>query len=326
MGARIDIIDESLSHSLTEMGDRMEDLAESVAKEIRGGVQTYFALPHLYEQATACVDEKLRGSLPFARLTVLHYRAFGGRGPAIYRAAGAIELMILGADIVDDLQDKDNNLTAWSRMSPEIALNIALGLTLISGQMLLASEFPLERIHEAVQYMNTQSLTAINGQTADLLNDIQSEEDYLRMIKQKSAAFVVAACMIGTLLATGEWNSHVRDYAEELGIADQIKNDIRDLLDWERGDFRNRKKTLSTLYLLQYIAEEDQWIADYFEGRLRMEEIGHRREEFERAVERTGTFLYTSVRMRMHCYNYLRIVDKLNIDVQWKNRIIALAK
>ncbi|AKG37173.1 polyprenyl synthetase family protein [Paenibacillus durus] len=304
----------------------MEDIAESVGNEIKEGVRTYFTLPHLYEQAAACIDEKLRGNLPFANLTALHYRAFGGTGCSIFRAAGAVELMILSADIIDDLQDKDNSLTAWSRMSPEIALNIAFGLTFISGQMLLTCEFPLERIHGAVQFMNTQILAAINGQTADLLNDIASEEDYLRMIKQKSAAFVVAACMIGTFLATGEWNSQVRDYAEELGIADQIKNDIRDLLDWERGDFKNRKKTLSTLYLLQFIAEEDQWIADYFEGRLRMEEISHRREEFERAVERTGTFLYTSVRMRMHCYNYLQIVDKLDIDAHWKNRITALAE
>ncbi|NGM85094.1 polyprenyl synthetase [Paenibacillus sp. 7124] len=304
----------------------MDDFAESVGKEIGEGLRAYFVEPHLYEQAMACVEEKLRGKLPFSKLTVLHFHAFGGTGHAIYRAAAAVELMILSADIIDDLQDKDNSLTAWSRMSPEMVLNIAFGLTLVSQQMMLTGDFPMEVVHKAVQFLNTQTLAAINGQTTDLLNDIGSEEDYLRMVKQKSAGFVVAACMIGTLLATGEWNERVRDYAEELGIADQIKNDIRDLLDWERSDFKNRKKTLSTLYLLQFIAEEDQWIADYFEGSLKAEEISHRREEFERAIERTGTFLYTSVRMRTHCYNYLQLVDKLEIDAHWKNRIIALSE
>lgn len=206
-------------------------------------VAVVFTVPHLLEQGTACVEEKLRESLLFSRMTVLHYRAFGGSGKAIYRAGAAVELMILSLDIIDDLQDKDNKETVWSRMSPEIALNIALGLLTLSQQMLLTSDFPEERASGAARLMNEQVLSAINGQTTDLLNDIESEEEYIEMVRQKSAGLLVAACMIGTLLATGEIHEEVRKYAEELGIAAQMKNDIRDLLNWDnKNDFWNRKK------------------------------------------------------------------------------------
>lgn len=304
----------------------MDDFAEHVGREIREAVQAYFTLPLLRESALACAEEKLRGGMPCGRLTVLHYRAFGGTGLSVYRAAAAVELMILGADIIDDLQDKDNREAAWSRISPEVALNIAVGMTLLSGQLLLTGEFPPERNTQAARFMNEQSLGALNGQTADLLNDIRSEEDYLRMIRQKSAGFVVLACVLGTMLATGEMNGTVREYAEELGIAEQIKNDMNDLLDLDKGDLKSRKRTLSTLYLLEYLPEKDGWIADYFAGRLREEDIAGRREEFKRAVEETGAYLYTSVVMRKHCYNFVRLVDKLEIDACWKNRILALAE
>ncbi|WP_074048696.1 polyprenyl synthetase family protein [Paenibacillus ihumii] len=90
----------------------------------------------------------------------------------------------------------------------------------------------------------------------DLLNDIHTEESYIEMVSEKSAALIAAACMVGTLLATGERSEEVRLYAEHLGIAAQIKNDIRDLLNWDhKNDFLNRKRTLPTLYLIQSVGK-----------------------------------------------------------------------
>ena len=146
------------------------------------------------------------------------------------------------------------------------------------------------------------------------------------MVKQKSAGLLVAACMIGTLLATGESSGAVRGYAEEMGIAAQIKNDIRDLVNWDnKNDFWNRKKTLPTLYLLQSLSEEQGWITDYFEGRLQMEDVAHRREEIESIIEHSGTYLYTSVRMRTHYYNYLDLVGQLGLSPSWKDQMLAMA-
>lgn len=304
----------------------MDGCAEMIEQEMRAGLRSFFTVPYLLEQGTACVEEKLRESLLFSRMTVLHYRAFGGMGKGIYRAGAAVELMILSLDIIDDLQDKDNKETVWSRMSPEIALNIALGLLTLSQQMLLNGDFPEERMSAAARLMNEQVLSAINGQTTDLLNDIDTEDEYIEMVRQKSAGLLVAACMIGTLLATGELHAEVRKYAEELGIAAQMKNDIRDLLNWDnKNDFWNRKKTLPTLYLLQSIPEGEEWVTDYFEARLQLEEVLHRKEEIERIIEQSGTFLYSSVRMRTHYYNYLDLVGKLGLAPVWQEQMLAMA-
>ncbi|NUU59123.1 polyprenyl synthetase family protein [Paenibacillus agri] len=304
----------------------MESFMQNIKQELKDTLRAYFIVPHLYEQGMACVEEKLRESMLFSRMTVLHYRAFWGTGNEIYRPAAAIELMILSLDIIDDLQDKDNKAMLWNQLSPEIALNIALGLLTLSQQMLMTSDFAPDRLVAAVRLMNEQVLSAINGQTTDLLNDISSEEDYIQMVKQKSAGLLVTACLIGTLLATGEYNSEVREYAEQLGIAAQIKNDIHDLVDWEnKSDFWNRKKTLPTLYLIHSLTEEQKWISDYFEERLSLEEVVHRREEIQRIIEQSGTILYTSVRMRTHYYNYLDLVESMVISANWKKQILAMA-
>ncbi|ASA24761.1 hypothetical protein [Paenibacillus donghaensis] len=106
-----------------------------------------------------------------------------------------------------------------------------------------------------------------------------------------------------------------------------MKNDIRDLVSWEnKNDFLNRKKTLPTLYLLQSIPEEQRWVADYFEERLQLQDVMHRKPEIEQLIEQSGTLLYTSVRMRIHYYNYLDLVSKLGLDSQWQEQMLAMAE
>ncbi|AOZ93432.1 polyprenyl synthetase family protein [Paenibacillus crassostreae] len=307
----------------------MDGFMDKMEKELQSSFQTYFIEPYLYEQALACIVDKHQESMLFGKMTVLHYRMFGGEGDDIYRAAAAVELMILGLDMIDDLQDQDNKGMVWNQLDPAITLNIAIGMLTLSQQMLLTSPFPLEWKHEATQIMCQQTLTAINGQTTDILNAIDNEDDYIHMVEQKSAALLVSACMVGTMLATGESEliQLVRSYAEELGIAAQIKNDIRDLVNWEnKNDFLNRKKTLPTLFLLQSLSDEDRWVREYFEGRLQLEDVIHRQEDVEMIIEKSGTLLYTSVRMRTHYYKYLDLIDKLNMEPYWKEQMLALAE
>lgn len=305
----------------------MEGFFEKIREELTQSVRQHFIVHHLHEQAKLFLDEKLKESLLFGKMTVLHYRMFGGEGDRIYQAAAAVEMMILGLDIIDDLQDQDNIGMAWSKVSPAIALNIAIGFLTMSQHTLLSSPFPQEHKLLAAQRMNAQILTAINGQTIDLLNDVNTEEDYIQMISQKSAALLVAACMTGTVLASGQEVEQVAEYALELGIAAQMKNDIRDLLNWEhKNDFLNRKRTLPTLFLLQSLTEEDFWVADYFEGRLQYEDVQDRKHELEQLVERSGASLYSSVKMRVHYYQYLERIDAMSLDPIWKEQMLAFAQ
>ncbi|QJC50428.1 polyprenyl synthetase family protein [Paenibacillus albicereus] len=306
----------------------MEQAGRGMEQAMRESVEAHFVLPQLKEMARACLEQKLRESMLFGKMTMLHYRMYkGGDDERIFRAAAAVELMILSLDMIDDVQDRDNPAVPWSAYRPEITLNLALGMLMIAQRLLLESGFEPERAQQAARLLSMQVLTAVHGQTLDLLNDIPDEDAYLAMVSQKSAALLVCGCMIGTVLATGEWKEQVRSYAEQLGIAAQIKNDIRDLANWtDKNDFLNRKLTLPTLFLLQAVTDEDRWVLDYYEGRLSMEEVRHRREELEAILEKTGTMLYSSVRMRTHYYRFLELLEQLELEDGWRDQMLALAE
>ncbi|MGN7456295.1 polyprenyl synthetase family protein [Paenibacillus pasadenensis] len=306
----------------------MEQTIRRMEQAMKESVEAHFVLPQLREMALACLEQKLSESMLFGKMTMLHYRMYKGEDDErIYRAAAAVELMILSLDMIDDVQDQDNPAVPWSAYRPEIALNLALGMLMIAQRLLLESGFEPERAQQAARLLSMQVLTAVHGQTLDLLNDIPDEDAYLAMVSQKSAALLVCGCMIGTVLATGEWKEQVRGYAEQLGIAAQIKNDIRDLANWtDKNDFLNRKLTLPTLFLLQAVTDEDRWVIDYYEGRLSMEEVRHRREELEAILEKTGTMLYSSVRMRTHYYRFLELLEQLELEEGWRDQMLALAE
>jgi competence protein ComQ len=294
--------------------------------EFQAQIDRYFRVKLLHEAAQAAIETKFSESLLFGKMTVLHYRMFGGEDSGIYKAAAAVEMMILALDIIDDLQDEDHADMPWCQLPKDIALNLAIGFLSLSQEVLLYSEFSAEQIRDIAALFNDQLLAAINGQTLDLLNEIETEEDYLVMVRQKSAALLVCACMTGVILATGSADVRVAEYAEEIGIAAQIKNDYRDLLNWDsKNDFIRRKRTLPLLFLLAEIGENDQWITEYFAGRLEPGDVMHRFAEFGDAVERTGTQLYTSVRMRSHYYRFLNVIEQMEIDSKWRDLIIEAA-
>ncbi|OBZ08798.1 hypothetical protein A8L34_21805 [Bacillus sp. FJAT-27264] len=306
----------------------MEDGAMKLAEEMEAQVLRSFAEDYLYEAALASVKVKATESLMCGRMTLLHYRMFGGCGDDIYRAAAAVEFMILALDIIDDIQDDDHKAMPWNDLPKNIALNLAIAFLTLSHETLLRCRFPSEHIHKAEMYLSRQVITATNGQTLDLLNTISTEEEYITMVKQKSAALLVCACMIGVILATGDISPHVEEYAMEIGVSAQIKNDFRDLLNWDhKSDFLQRKRTLPLLFLLSSINQEDErWVADYFEGRIELSDILHRSEEFAVIVERTGTSMYASFRERSSYYHFREILDSMGLESPWKQALIAAAE
>ncbi|MBY9077980.1 polyprenyl synthetase family protein [Paenibacillus sp. HN-1] len=305
----------------------MDNFMGNVMSEFQAQIDRYFRVKLLHEAAQAAIETKFSESLLFGKMTLLHYRMFGGEDYGIYKAAAAVEMMILALDIIDDLQDEDHADMPWCQLPKDIALNLAIGFLSLSQETLLYSDFPAERTRSIAALFNDQLLAAINGQTLDLMNEIETEEDYLVMVRQKSAALLVCACTTGVILATGSADIQVAEYAEEIGIAAQIKNDYRDLLNWDgKNDFIRRKRTLPLLFLLAEIGENDQWIAEYFAGGLEPDAVLHRYAEFGDAVERTGTQLYTSVRMRSHYYRFLDVIEHMEVDPKWRDLIIEAAK
>jgi len=284
----------------------VEEWVTRIEREMRELVERYYTAEPLAHYALAFIDDKLREPMRFGPLTVLHYRMFGGADEGIYRAAAAVELFILASDILDDLQDRDAPNQAWSKAPLSVAMHLAMSLMTLSQQAMLDCEMDRMVVLRTLEMMNRQLLKSANGQMVDLVNAAVDEDTYTAMVSDKSASLLIYACMSGVMLAGHEWHDGVAEYAMELGMAAQIQNDVRDLLRWDdKSDFLQRKKTLLIFFLLDELKEQDQWIADYFEGRLTKEEIMDKQQAFIEACERTGASLYGAVKSRIH-YNQFR--------------------
>ncbi|TVX89591.1 polyprenyl synthetase family protein [Paenibacillus agilis] len=240
-------------------------------------------------------------------LAEYHYKMFGGVDEGIYSACAAVELFLLASDVIDDLQDQDNKDKRWMKLPMPLSLNVALGLLqLVPLAMKQCRSTMNEKyVCAALEMMNHQMVVAVNGQMADLENDIADIPAYMEMVEQKSASMFIMACMTGVILATGEWNATVAAYAKEMGLSSQLKNDMKDMHQLTiKNDFSKRKRTAPLLYLAEAVDENEyKWIKDYMNGYsdyLPEEKIG----ELHEACEKTGAFIASAVRMRVHYYQF----------------------
>lgn len=303
----------------------MNEFVPLIAEQMREQAKRWFTAGHLAKFAQLFIEEKLSESIKFSQLTVIHYHMFGGNKGNVYQAAAAVELFILASDILDDLQDQDSPSKAWMQVPLPVAIHVASSLLTLSQQAMLDCANDSETRVALTAMMNEQLLQAANGQMIDIMNEITDEQSYIDMVKQKSAALMVFACMTGVILAGHSKHAIVAEYAIEIGIAAQIRNDLRDLLRWDdKSDFLQRKRTLLTLFLVEGVSDEDRWIVDYFEERLSGEEIMTNREQFEEACERSGVLLYGSVMSRMHYNRFIELLDTMQEVSPWRELFLQV--
>ena len=192
-------------------------------------VNDYFPVKELKTDMSEFITFKMKGHFPFGQLVILHFQMFACQSKDILQAAAAVELMILSLDIFDDLQDQDNFSVPWHKIDQAIAMNIATGFLVLSTKAIEQTSFDRDRKVMASDYLNTCVLKAINGQHTDLMDLIESEEDYIQMVREKSGSLMASACLVGTALASEKHHDSVNKYAEHIGIIAQIKNDINDI-------------------------------------------------------------------------------------------------
>jgi len=282
----------------------------------------FFPVEELKNLISDFITFKMKSHFPFGQLTILHYRMFDGRSQDIYLAAAAVELMILSLDIFDDLQDQDNLSVPWNKIDQAIAMNIAMGLLVLSAKALDKTSFDLNRKVKASDYLNTQVLKAVNGQHTDLMDSLESEEDYIQMVRKKSGSLMTSACLVGTALASEQHHDSVSKYAEHIGIIAQLKNDINDICRWEKNDLINKKKTLPTLYLLNNQQPQYQFAKDYFSGRLREEDLIKHKAEIQELIEKSGAIEYTRVIIRINQLKVFEVLEIMGVEQEWKEKLI----
>ncbi|AEH49452.1 polyprenyl synthetase family protein [Parageobacillus thermoglucosidasius] len=303
---------------MLNIGEMMEK--ETVKMKMREIVKSCFFVPSLQEAVLTSVEEHAeRSDFLFGCLAGMHYQIFSEEVKESERIAAAVELLMLAGDILDDLMDQDSLETSWSKAPLTTSFHMAIGL-LLAGQKAIA-DLPIDddKKAKAQSYILSRLLQSLNGQHMDVTNGIQTETDYLQMLKKKSGSLVAMACFVGTALAGAEKNTVIIEkYANDIGIAAQIDNDIDALYRWdEKNDIKAKKKSLPVLYMLA--SKRDNLLKQYFSNHIDYNELYAQKEKVIQQMEQEGAFYYAKVMSHIYKEKALQEIEKLDVDDRYKS-------
>ncbi len=197
--------------------------------------------------------------------------AAGGKWQNAIYAAAAVELLHNFSLVHDDIQDdsplRHNRPTVWKIWGIANAINagdLLFSLAYVSLQQLATTQLPPEIIIKLWEIFNQTNLELTRGQHLDMWFEQQSVvaiDDYISMIKGKSAALLATCAQMGSLIASQDTllAEKYAEFALNLGVAFQIRDDILGIWGDESltgkstaTDILSKKKSLPVLYGLEH--------------------------------------------------------------------------
>ncbi|MGQ4871796.1 MAG: polyprenyl synthetase family protein [Candidatus Thorarchaeota archaeon] len=190
-------------------------------------------------------------------IVILSCEAVGGDPKAVLPFAVAVELVqtasLMHDDIVDDDVLRRGVETAHKKFGTRIA--VLAGDLLVAQAIRLIGEMASP---ELLAMVGKGGVLLCEGEASDMLMDVAetdtvSTEDYLRMIQRKTASLMRVAAGVGVLIGDGteKEKEALMEYAEKLGMAFQIRDDVLNLtvstdvtgksmlsdLEWKRSNY-----------------------------------------------------------------------------------------
>lgn len=201
-------------------------------------------------------------------LLLLSCEVVAGDTAKILPAAAAVEFVHNASLVHDDIQDgsyeRHGRPTIWSLWGKSQAINIGdlmFGLASLVLIKLKDNGVSSERIVYCVRLLSEACAELCEGQYLDIEYENQVDvtaEDYLSMVRKKTAALMAASTSLGAYLGKGEKQVlYFHQFGEALGMAYQIRDDVLGI--WGRkestgkpveDDIRLRRKTLPVVYAL----------------------------------------------------------------------------
>ncbi|PRS26149.1 polyprenyl synthetase family protein [Bacillus halotolerans] len=259
-----------------------------------------------------------KDTFEFADLALHHYLAFNGQDKkAIELLAAGIELLILSFDIYDDLEDKDNRNAVWMKIDSSIALNAVTALYTLSIQVMCQASHEPEFSQKILNF----ALQSIQGQHDDIVNAPQTEKTCLDMIKNKSGALTALPCVMGVMLATGNYHPIVASYSYELGIIAQIENDYQGLF-YLNNDFVQKKNTLAYLYLNKRFNEASEEILHWYKNINLFLSLNPK--FIKQKLTEAGVMQYLLVMKHLSLQKLKKQIIQLELDESKKQKLISV--
>lgn len=220
-------------------------------------------IPQLASYLIAAGGKRVRPLLTLASTAI-----YAGDMLRAHRLASAVEFIHTATLLHDDVVDESEE-----RRGQEAA-NLVFGnqASVLVGDFLFSRAFELmteDGSLEVLRILSGASAIIAQGEVLQLTtaNNLEtSMDDYIEVIKSKTAALFAAACEVGPVIADAapEHAKAMADYGMNMGIAFQIADDTLDYLaDPEKlgktigDDFREGKMTAPVLLALE-VANKDE--------------------------------------------------------------------
>jgi geranylgeranyl diphosphate synthase type I len=211
-------------------------------------------------------------SLPGGRLhphlCMLSCESLLGEYTPALPAAAAVELAYNFSLIHEDVQsgnpDRGPRPTLWWLWGPGQAINAGDGMHAFARMTLMRLQdrgLPVTRVLKAMQLFDQSCLSMCEGQHMDLVFQEKLDigvDSYLKMASVKTGALIACATGLGALAATEDASvvNAFKEFGKNLGVAYQIKDDIRDIWGTSGGETSTgnvliKKKLFPIVYALE---------------------------------------------------------------------------
>lgn len=228
--------------------DETEKYFTEILTRDREKIEAYLAHAFASEERYAGLQEAMEYSLLAGGkrirpvLTLETCRLCGGKPEMALPFACGVEMVHTYSLIHDDLPAMDNDALRRGRPTNHMvygeATAILAGDALLTAafEQLTQAELPGEQIVEAVKCLAQAAGSAgmVGGQALDMAGEGRAlNREELELIQSlKTGALISAAAELGCIAAGGTWEQRrqVRTYAQALGRAFQIRDDMLDVI------------------------------------------------------------------------------------------------
>ena len=196
---------------------------------------------------------------------------FGGDCNQAINAAMGIEIFHNFTLLHDDIMDKSPMRRGKETVYKHWNENIAI----LSGDTMFALAYryflttPHKNLQQILQVFTETAIDVCNGQQYDMNFETQTHvelNDYLTMIRKKTAVLLAGALKIGSLYTEclEEERNHLYDFGINIGMAFQLQDDLLDSFGDEKTfgkpigtDIKDNKKTFLYLKALNQASNEE---------------------------------------------------------------------
>lgn len=215
---------------------------------------------------------KLGGKRLRPTLTLLACDIFNGKIDDSINAALGLETFhnftLLHDDIMDNAPIRRGQPTVYIKWDANRAILSGDTMMVLAYDYLLNS--PKDLLYDLFKVFNKVGKEVCEGQQFDMNFETAgtvSIDDYLNMIKLKTAVLIGGSLKVGAIIAraSNEEASLIYDFGESIGMAFQLQDDLLDAFGdtsvfgkLTGGDIRTNKKTYLYLKALEIANEEDQ--------------------------------------------------------------------